>query len=91
MAEILPSASYVRNPAAARNQERQNAVLAAISEEVELDSEQANQVWELLETPQTVGTLCRSLGSDEDVDSEQITSLLSTLYDEDMIQMSPDT
>jgi hypothetical protein len=91
MTQILPSASYVRNPAAVRNQGSQNAILASISERVHLDSEQASQVWELLQTPQTVETLRRSLASDEALDNERITSLLATLYDQDLIQVSPDT
>jgi hypothetical protein len=91
MTQILPSASYVRNPAAVKNRERQNAILASISERVDLDSEQASQVWELLQTPQTVETLRRSLASDEELDNERITSLLATLYDQDLIQVSPDT
>lgn len=91
MTQIHPSASYVRNPAAVKNRERQNAILASISERVDLDSEQASQVWELLQTPQTVETLRRSLASDEALDNERITSLLATLYDQDLIQVSPDT
>lgn len=90
MAEILPSASYVRNPRAAKSGAEQRAILASIQEHTELDSEVAEQVWELLDTPQTVDTLCRSIGADGDLGSTRVTSMLAELYDQDLIQVSPD-
>jgi hypothetical protein len=88
MAEILSSASYVRNPNALADPVQQRAVLNSISERIELDIEDAEQIWELLETPQTLDTLCRSLGTKTD---RPIRSALSALYEDDLIQVSPDT
>jgi hypothetical protein len=84
MAEILPSASYVRTPGGQRNRPHQ-AVLSSIDE---LSSEDTQRMWELLETPQTVDTLCRSLGNKSE---ESIRLALASLYGEDLIQVSPDT
>lgn len=91
MAEILPSASYVRNPKAFKDQGQHSAILSSIGERIEMRSEQAAQVWALLETPQTVNTICRSIGAGAEKESERVTSLLAELYDRDLIQVSPDT
>lgn len=85
MAEILPGGSYVRNPKAPQDRAHGHAVLSSIEA---LENDEALRVWELLETPQTVDSLCRSLGK---TDEEPIRSALSALYDKDMIQVSPDT
>lgn len=85
MAEILPGGSYVRNPKAPQDPARRREVLSSIAT---LQSDETLRVWELLETPQTVDSLCRSLGK---TGEEPIRSALSTLYDNDMIQVSPDT
>lgn len=58
MTEILPSASYVHS-AKGRDAAARPTVLALL-EESALDSEQSAQLWRLLETPQTVESLCRS-------------------------------
>lgn len=84
MAEILPSASYVRSP----HGQRDRAHPAILSSMGELSGEDATRLWELLETPQTVDSLCRSLGKQGE---EPIRSALATLYDEDLIQVSPDS
>lgn len=84
MAEILPSASYVRNPQGQRDRAHP-AILSAMGE---LSGEDATRMWELLETPQTVDTLCRSLGKQGE---EPIRSALAALYKEDLIQISPDS
>ena len=91
MAEILPSASYVRNPKVAKSRAEQSAILASIGEHAELGAEEATHVWELLETPQTIATICRSIGAKSDAGSTQVSSLLAELYDQDLIQVSPDT
>lgn len=85
MAEILPSASYVRNPKGQQDGARRQAILSSIDQ---LEGEETTRMWELLETPQTVDSLCRSLGKDID---EPIRSALAALYDEDLIQVSPDS
>lgn len=85
MAEILPNASYVRHSKARQDQAHERSVLSAIEA---LENEEATRIWELLETPQTVDSLCRSLGK---TDEDAIRSALAALYDKDMIQVSPDT
>lgn len=88
MAEILPSASYVRTAKALRDPAREQSVLAALSAQGELEDDDATQIWELLKTPQTVDSLCRTLGSESD---EPIRHALAALVDEDLIEVSPDT
>jgi hypothetical protein len=85
MAEILPSASYVRNPKALQDRAHQQAILSSIDE---LDGDETTRMWKLLETPQTVDSLCRSLGKTTE---EPIRSALAALYDEDLIEVSPDS
>lgn len=89
MAEILPTASYVRR----RSTPEDAQVLES------LDSDQGakdipQRVWKLLETPQTVESLCRSLasqyGETERCDRE-VRVVLEKLYREDLIQISPDS
>lgn len=91
MADILPTASYVRNPRAMQEAERQHAILATIGEQAEIGAEETAHVWDLLETPQTVDTICRSIGADGELGSERIITLLAELYDKDLIQLSPDS
>ncbi len=88
MAEILPSASYVRSSKGLRDPAKEPAVLASLSRGASLEDDDASQIWELLKTPQTVDSLCRSLGSDSD---EGIRSALAALFDEDLIEVSPDS
>jgi hypothetical protein len=83
MHEILSSASYVRcedKDAPGANPEAQHAT---------------QRIWELLETPQTVATLCRVLVKEGELHAErcepEVKSLLTKLYREDLIQLSPDT
>jgi hypothetical protein len=91
MAEILPTASYVRRARATQDAERQRAILTGLGEQADLDPDETSQLWDLLETPQTVDTLCRSIGAEESPDSERITQLLADLYEKDLIQLSPDS
>jgi hypothetical protein len=91
MADILPTASYVRNSRAMREAERQQAMLATISEQAEIGADETAHVWDLLETPQTVDTICRSIGAKGELDNERIKTLLAELYDKDLIQLSPDS
>jgi hypothetical protein len=83
MHEILSSASYVRC-------EDKGAASAMP------DAPHATQrIWELLETPQTVATICRVLVKEGELQPEgcepEVKSLLTKLYREDLIQLSPDT
>lgn len=90
MAEILPTASYVRRARAAQDAERQRAILT-LGEQADLDADETTQLWNLLETPQTVDTLRRSIGGEAAPDSASITQLLADLYEKDFIQLSPDS
>ena len=91
MTDIIPTASYVRNPQAMSEAQRQHAILTSIGEHAEIGVEEAAQVWELLETPQTVDTICRSIGANGGLGTERITTLLAEMYDQDLIQLSPDS
>lgn len=94
MTHILPSGSYLRqshSPAPRRNE----AVLASLCERHSLGPpEAARRIWELLETPQTVESLCRVLAREYSLPrscGQQIKSFLGDLYERDLIQVSPDT
>jgi hypothetical protein len=91
MADILRTASYVRHPRAAEQAQSHHAILASLGQQAQIGVEEAAQVWDLLETPQTVDTLCRSVGHGRALKSEGITNLLAELYDRDLIQLSPDS
>ena len=91
MTEILQSASYVRNSKASIEQGQQSEILRSIGERIEMRSEQTTQVWKLLETAQTVETICRSIDANADKSRERVIALLAELYDRDLIQVSPDT
>ena len=84
MHEISKSASYVQNSALLRAEAGKQQTLQAICER----APSTRQVWELLQTPQTVETLSRRL---EDEDVEDITASLTQLIREELIQISPDS
>ena len=72
------------------------AVLLSLAEASDVTPPDANvRIWELLETPQTVETLCRVLRSEFDLSPASVTEgvriVLTRLYREDLIQQSPDT
>jgi hypothetical protein len=83
MHEILPSASYVR----CEDKDAADAIAAA--------PHATQRIWELLETPQTVATICRVLVKEGELQPErcepEVKSFLTKLYREDLIQLSPDT
>lgn len=95
MTQIQPSASYLRNLDECDPQGKQ-ATLRTICERSRLGTPGTPQrVWELLETPQTVETICRVLTREGSVDPDTcdpgVKSLLAQLYREDLIQLSPDS
>jgi hypothetical protein len=95
MIEILPSASYLRSLQFMGDRSAP-AVLLSLHEQHALIAPSALQrIWELLETPQTVATICRVLTSEYDVDVNaccvEVGAYLADLYAEDLIQLSPDT
>jgi hypothetical protein len=83
MHEILPSASYVR----CEDKHGVSPIPGA--------PHATQRIWELLETPQTVATICRVLVREGELQPErcepEVKSLLTKLYREDLIQLSPDT
>lgn len=94
MIEIRGSASYLRSPDGLIEEKR--STLAAICERSRLGAPgTAQRIWELLETPQTISTICRVLTRERALDSDLcdpgVKSLLAQLYREDLIQLSPDT
>jgi hypothetical protein len=92
MNEIQGSASYVRNPDAPEIAP-DPASLKGASDVTPPDANL--RIWELLETPQTVETICRVLRNEFDLPpascTEGVRVVLTRLYREDLIQLSPDT
>jgi Coenzyme PQQ synthesis protein D (PqqD) len=93
MNELMVGASYLQNPDSI---EVAQSVLASICERSELGPAGASRrIWELLETPQTVITICRVLSNECHLDPQAsgpaVESLLAELYESDLIQLSPDT
>jgi Coenzyme PQQ synthesis protein D (PqqD) len=88
VSEILPTAAYVRAanlkdaPSALHSGERRAREASA-------------RIWDLLQTPQTIETLCRVLASEfglsRDRCSEEVRAVLGRLYAQGLIQVSPDT
>ncbi len=94
MIEIRPDASYRR--AEALDEQGKQPVLMAICERSSLGTPGTSQrIWELLETPQTIATICRVLTREQAIDSDicdtGVKSFLAQLYREDLIQLSPDS
>lgn len=80
--EILPTASYLRTADRTANQSV-------------LHSPYEQRVWELLQTPQTIETICRVLANEYGLSghscSTEVRTLLAHLYREGLIQVSPDS
>jgi hypothetical protein len=96
MIHIEGSASYVRNPDALPADVDEKALLETLQHISEASLPEASlRIWELLETPQTVETICRVLRSEFDLPPaasvEGVRIVLAELYREDLIQLSPDT
>jgi len=94
MSTILISASYLQN--SDRPGSDRLGALLSICERSPLGSTAASRrIWELLETPQTVATICRVLSHEHRLDPQMllpaVESLLAELYESDLIQVSPDT
>ena len=93
MNEIQGSASYVRNPDALDAAPDPRSLLERASDVTPPDANL--RIWELLETPQTVETICRVLRNEFDLPpascTEGVKVVLTKLYREDLIQLSPDT
>lgn len=89
MAELLSSASYVRNQAALRDGAQQKLDDALRS------SQWGGRAWELLQTPQTVVSLSRALARDQSEDESRyrtdVEQFMEQLFAKDLIQVSPDS
>jgi hypothetical protein len=90
--QISRTASYVWNPHAAALKEQLQERLKS-HEELAI-GESSERIVELLKTPQTVESIRRVLinefGEEEEASEQHVETLLSSLYREDLIQMSPD-
>lgn len=96
MTEIEGSAAYVRNDDAAAQRSSEPALLQSIEHATDMTPPDANvRIWELLETPQTVETICRVLRHEFDLPpaacTEGVRIVMTKLYRDDLIQLSPDT
>jgi hypothetical protein len=96
MTQLLHTASYVWNDATPAELLGEDAVLRALPEVAdERSASTARRIWELLETPQTVETICRVLRSEYDVETDacrhDVRVVLHGLLREELIQLSPDT
>jgi hypothetical protein len=94
MNEIQMGASCLKNPdlASAASQ----VVLASVCDHSALGPVGVSRrIWELLETPQTVVSICRILSREHHLDPQAsgpaVEALLTELYECDLIQLSPDT
>lgn len=83
MKEISKSASYVQNLDLLAAEASKQAALRSIC----AHNPAAQQVWKLLETPQTLDSLARQL----DDDAGGIKASLTTLIREELIQITPDS
>lgn len=61
MTEILSTAAYVHHPQALAEQKREQTLRGILAES---QGRHPEIVWRLLETPQTIDTLCRALAND---------------------------
>jgi len=87
MTQVSTSAAYVRKGEFAGQAGQQpEDIRSSILEE---------QVWALLETPQTVESLRRAAGQPDNgrmqADRNQIEKMLERLLDADLIELSPDS
>lgn len=94
MAEIRSSASYVRQERPQRLEEQQ--ILRSLHHRSGFDSPEATeQIWHLLETPQTVKSIARVLARCTQLDEarceHKVEDVLSQLFDADLIEIAPDT
>lgn len=95
MTEILPTASYLRCADRLDPRTAQSVLYSLCQRHGFKPPEASLRIWQLLETPQTVTTICRILAREYDVPTQMcdpsVRSFLADLYREDLIQVSPDT
>lgn len=94
MTSILRTASYMRSSSAS-SQRTSEAALRSILSDPDLDRDGGERIWELLETPQTIETLCRALHVEARTDTpargRAVESLLVKLYEHDLIEVTADS
>jgi hypothetical protein len=92
MGSILRTASYVRAGHAPPHLVDDDF---AILREPVLEIDGGQRIWELLETPQTIETLCRALHVDALPDppacGRAVESILIRLYERDLIEVTADS
>jgi hypothetical protein len=96
MNQIQRSAAYVHNEHLPMEQRSRETPLRTMNEYCDIDPPGAAQrIWKLLETPQTVETICRVLTREYPISNEtcsvNVQSFLGELLHADLIQISPDT
>lgn len=96
MSEIEGTAAYVRNEDPTTQQVDERVMLQSIEHASDVTPPDANvRIWELLGTPQTVESICRVLRSEFDLPpaacTEGVRIVMTKLYRDDLIQLSPDT
>jgi hypothetical protein len=84
MGSILRTASYVRAGHAPPHLVDDDF---AILREPVLEIDGGQRIWELLETPQTIETLCRALPAC----GRAVESILIRLYERDLIEVTADS
>ncbi len=94
MAEIRRTASYVRHEPPRQLQREQ--VLRSLHRHTGVEPAGSTaDIWELLETPQTVQSLARALATHTHQQAEacegEVMEVLAQLYDADLIEIAPDT
>ena len=95
MATILHTASYVRSDYGRAQASRAPSLDAILQNEEWCAHRASEAVWKLLETPQTIQTICRAVcdesGTDPQTCGRIVEGLLAKLYDEDLIEVLPDS
>jgi hypothetical protein len=93
MTSILRTASYVRSHTP--SQRETDMTLQSILDDPDLDRDGGERIWELLETPQTIETLCRALHveaiTETPASDRAVESLLVKLYEHDLIEVAADS
>lgn len=94
MVEIRNSASYVRHEP--RRQLDAEQVLVSLQNRTGVrPADHTAEIWELLETPQTVHTIARVLADRTQRDAascrDDVEDVLELLFDADLIEVAPDS
>jgi hypothetical protein len=95
MTHILPGASYLRASVTLASHSKEAALLSLCRKHKLGPPRARRRIVKLLETPQTVETICRVLAREYGLPPQtcnaEVQALLAKLYEEDLIEVSPDT